>query len=67
LIGAGSVVTAIADDASIRLHQRRLANPFVASFMWGSLYYLWMVVVANVSMNGSNSAHCLQSGVARMG
>ena len=51
LFGAGSVVTAISDDFVIRLHHKRLANPWVASVMWGSLYYLWMLVVANVSMN----------------
>lgn len=59
LIGAGSVVTAIADDASIRLHQRRLANPWVASFLWGALYYVWMIVIANVSITECQTAHCL--------
>lgn len=52
LISAGSVTTAIFDDALMRFRLKALTLPWVACLFWGSVYYLWMLVIANVRTCG---------------
>lgn len=47
LVSSGIIVTAIFDDAIGRLkHADRLARPLWGSLLWGSLYYTWMLAIA---------------------
>jgi hypothetical protein len=48
LLGAGAVTVAIFDDALIRCKVRILTRPWIATIIWGLLYYTWMSVIANV-------------------
>ena len=47
-LGAGAVTVAIFKDSCIRCNVAFLTTPWLASLIWGSLYYTWMCVIANV-------------------
>ena len=46
---AGAVTVAIFKDICIRCNVAFLTSPWLATIIWGSLYYTWMCVIANVS------------------
>lgn len=48
---SGHVVTAIVDDALVRFNLEFMNRPWIASIMWGALYYAWMVVIAVVTID----------------
>jgi hypothetical protein len=49
-LGAGGITVAIFKDVCLRSnHAKILTTPWIATFIWGSLYYTWMCVIANVS------------------
>jgi hypothetical protein len=45
------VTVAIFTDTCNRRNVPFLTKPWLASFIWGSLYYIWMCVIGNVSKN----------------
>lgn len=51
LATAGYVASAIFDDAMVRLRLRATTHPLVAMVTWASLYYLWMLAIAAVTIN----------------
>ena len=47
LANAGGVVTAIVDDGIDRANLSKLNRPWASALFWGSMYYLWMVLIAS--------------------
>lgn len=46
LARSGQIVSAIWDDILANLHWHYLMRPWPSSFMWGTCYYMWMLVIA---------------------
>lgn len=47
LANAGSVVTAIIDDGIDRANLSYFNRPWASAIFWGSMYYVWMVLIAS--------------------
>ena len=47
LANAGSVVTAIIDDGIDRANLSYFNRPWASALFWGSMYYVWMVLIAS--------------------
>ena len=50
LAKAGSIVTVIADDAFDRLKLTKITVPWVATLIWGAMYYIWMCAIASYAV-----------------
>jgi hypothetical protein len=46
LAAAGNITSVIFDDAVNRIKLQSLTTPWVACFVWGSVYYSWMLLIA---------------------
>jgi hypothetical protein len=46
LASAGTIVSVVFDDAVKRIKVQSLTTPWVACCVWGSIYYLWMLLIA---------------------
>lgn len=51
LTSAGSIVVAIFDDAVSRIKLHALTLPWVGVFLWGFIYYSWMILTAAYTKN----------------
>lgn len=49
LATAGSILSLIFDDIAHRLRLHLLTRPWVASCIWGTAYYSWMVLIAGLT------------------
>ena len=45
---AAYVITSILDDLLVKLKLRVLTRPWIQLFLWGLLYYVWMLLIASV-------------------
>ena len=48
LATAGYIITTLFDDAFRRMRLEVFTIPWVASILWGAMYYMWMAVLMAV-------------------
>jgi Ion channel len=51
LSNAGSIASAVFDDALVRWNLRLLTRPAISCIIWGSFYYIWMALIAVATLD----------------